>query len=105
MRVRFLGSAAQWGDGGEFHGWQVLAPWHHGLSRFRTPETADEIAAVRRAQLLPRPVGGIGLMSSAGIELAGEVAEVAETSDEALRRWTERYQYLLGPPVTDTPVT
>lgn len=76
MRVRFLGSAAQWGDGGEFHGWQVLAPWHHGLSRFRAPETEVEIAAVRKAQKMQeeiRPVGGIGLMSSAGLEIADDV--------------------------------
>lgn len=73
MRVRFLGSAPQWGDGGEFHGWQVLAPWHHGTSRFRAPETADEIAVVRVAQQMPRPVGGLGLMSSAGIEIDAAV--------------------------------
>lgn len=68
MRVRFLGAAPQWGDGGEFHGWQVLA-LHLGQSRWRAPATADEIAAVRRAQQMPRPSGGLGLMSSAGVEL------------------------------------
>lgn len=72
MRVRFLGSAPQWGDGGEFHGWQVLAPWHHGTSRFRAPETDDEIAAVRKAQQLhppPAPPVGHGLRSSYGFEV------------------------------------
>lgn len=74
MRVRFLGSAPQWGDGGEFHGWEVLAPWHHGRSRWRAPETADESAAVRAAQQMPgRLVGGLGLMSSAGIEIDAAV--------------------------------
>lgn len=49
MRVRFLGAAQQWGDGCEFHGWVVLAPWHHGTSRWMPPRTDEQRNVVRRA--------------------------------------------------------
>lgn len=46
-RVRCLGSASQWGDDGECHGWEVAAG-----GRWRRPETDEARALVGRARAL-----------------------------------------------------
>lgn len=46
-RIRYLGSAPQWGDGGPFHGWEVAAG-----GRWRRPDDDDAQALVGRARAL-----------------------------------------------------